>query len=196
MQRRGVHRPHPTSQPRDRGAGAARIGEVPLEELPDIDPRHMAPWSRRATGGGRPGFALDPRDRMHQERGCTRCNRKAENLAMKDRRRARRHQLLFHTTVVDAESDRTLGVLRDLSAEGMMIAAEDPLEEGQSYRLRIDLPVPVRGHQVIYTDSRVVWAHSRWLGFCHAGLSALGTDEEQQRTLSALIEEYELRLAE
>lgn len=115
---------------------------------------------------------------------------------MNERRHSRRHQLLFHATVYDADSGRALGLLRDLSADGLMIAGDQPLRVGREYRLRIDLPITVCGEQTLRTRSTVVWSRPAHLGYCHAGLSARGLDDGQACVLATLIDEYELRFAE
>ncbi len=113
-----------------------------------------------------------------------------------ERRKEERHQLMFHTRVVDADSGATLGQLIDLSPKGLMLASETALEEGQRHRLLIPLPVPFDGHSELRLWATVAWTASALHPSYHRnGFKSLELPTEQQHAFERLVDEYRLRAA-
>jgi len=61
---------------------------------------------------------------------------------MDDRRRLLRKYLIIYSRVFERTMGKLLGYLADLSEEGAMIIAEEPLTVGAVLSLRFDLPDP------------------------------------------------------
>lgn len=115
---------------------------------------------------------------------------------MQERRQEERHQLMFHTRVVDADSGATLGQLVDLSPKGLMVAAESALEQGRRHHLLIPLPVPFDGHSELRLSATVAWtAPALHPSYHRNGFKDLELPDEQQRAFERLVDEYRLRAA-
>lgn len=115
---------------------------------------------------------------------------------MAERRQSERYQLMFQASVVDDETDTTLGHLVDISITGLMLASETPLEIGRRYRLRIPLPVAFDGHSQLRARATAAWtAESLHPSFHRCGMRDLQLPPEQQRAFERLVDEYRLRAA-
>jgi hypothetical protein len=87
---------------------------------------------------------------------------------MEDRRREQRTTVNRTVTVEDAVYKEVLGVLTDISPQGLRISGEESLEVGDELRLRLLLPAPVFGKNAIIATAVCVWskydaASSQWL---------------------------------
>lgn len=76
-----------------------------------------------------------------------------------DRRSLRRRHLLFYLDVVDRKSGTVLGQLGDISMDGMLLIARDPLPRNEVYEIAIKLP-RMRGFSQDEIDMTV---ESRWI---------------------------------
>jgi len=61
-----------------------------------------------------------------------------------EQRKARRRHLIFNLEVTDEESGKVLGRLADLTKDGIMVVAREPLPTDRLYRLRITVPEGLR----------------------------------------------------
>jgi hypothetical protein len=87
---------------------------------------------------------------------------------MEERRREQRTTVTRTITVEDAVYKDILGVLTDLSPQGLRIFGADPIEVGDELRLRLSLPEPVFGKNAIIVTAVCVWskcdaASGQWL---------------------------------
>jgi hypothetical protein len=78
---------------------------------------------------------------------------------MSDARSSRRHHSLFHSRVVEATSGRLIGRTVDISDTGMRLIAESCPGPDQILDLRLELPKPVAGHDVVEFRGVVRWCH-------------------------------------
>lgn len=60
-------------------------------------------------------------------------------------------------SVIDKEINRPIGQLIDISAEGMRLLCQDPVEKGTILKLRIDLPEEVKGSDQLDVETRCLW---------------------------------------
>jgi len=72
------------------------------------------------------------------------------------RRRRRRH-LFYYLKVFDAQTGKLLGHLVDVTQEGLMLLADQPLDIGTPFRLRLQLPDELNGHADMVVEARSVW---------------------------------------
>ena len=56
------------------------------------------------------------------------------------RRNLERRHLIFYLSVYNDSDDRLMGYMVDISAGGLMLMSEQPLEPDQNLRLRVRLP--------------------------------------------------------
>jgi len=84
-----------------------------------------------------------------------------------------------------------MGHLMDISADGLMLLSDEPIEINEEYRLRMRLPKEVSG-----SDEIVIGAISRWCreddnpDFYVTGFQIQDMDEETEKILARLIEEF------
>jgi hypothetical protein len=78
---------------------------------------------------------------------------------MDDKRKIKRRYLLYYTRVYDASKQEQIGNLVDITPKGAMILGPDPLPEGQSLCLRIELSEDVSNKPHIELPAYVKWCH-------------------------------------
>jgi len=76
---------------------------------------------------------------------------------MKEKRRLKRRHLIFYLRVFNAETNQLLGYLVDLTPEGIMLMSEEPVEKGEKFKLRMDLPEEYSDRAKIEFDAESVW---------------------------------------
>jgi|GEM_PF-2302395 len=74
-----------------------------------------------------------------------------------DARRKDRIRLIYHLRVFDTRTGKPLGVLVDLTPEGMMLMADQQLPTGYSSTLHMDLPANVMDGGRLSFQGEVVW---------------------------------------
>jgi len=88
-------------------------------------------------------------------------------------------------------SSRVMGHLMDISADGLMLLSDGPIEVNEEYRLRMRLPKEVSG-----SDEIVFGAVSRWCrqddnpDFYVTGFQIQDMDDETRESVAHLIEEF------
>lgn len=114
---------------------------------------------------------------------------------MDDRRRLPRKYLLIYSRVFERTLGKLLGYLSDLSEEGAMIIAEEPLAVGETLSLRFDLPDPkIFETHNLYLNAQV----ARCGGDISPNLYDIGfkfqdVTPEQKVVIQKMMEVYEFR---
>ena len=76
---------------------------------------------------------------------------------MDDKRVLKRRQTTFYMDVFDAEAEKPIGKLTDISSGGIMITGKNPVKTDRDYRLSLDLPSAIDGEKRIAFKARSVW---------------------------------------
>lgn len=76
---------------------------------------------------------------------------------MTERRKFKRRYLMYYSRVFNLKTGQVLGYLVDLTPEGIMILSEEPIEIGQIYRLRMDLPEGLTAKTSLDFAARSIW---------------------------------------
>jgi hypothetical protein len=76
---------------------------------------------------------------------------------MDDKRVLKRRQTTFYMEVMDAEADKPIGKLTDITSSGIMITGKDPVKTDSEYRLSLDLPNALDGEKRITFKARSIW---------------------------------------
>lgn len=112
---------------------------------------------------------------------------------MEERRRLPRKYLIIYSRVFEQSLGKLLGYLSDLSEQGAMIIAEEPLEVNDVLSLRLDLPDPKIFHaRNLNITARV--AHCTVdisPAFYDIGLEFLEVTPEQKIILQSMMDVYE-----
>ena len=64
---------------------------------------------------------------------------------MNERRLLKRRHLIYYLSVEDIDTDRALGHLVDVTADGIMLMSPEPIQAGQVFRLRMTIPTEADG---------------------------------------------------
>ncbi len=59
---------------------------------------------------------------------------------------------------LDANSGRVIGRVVDITADGLLLMSESPLNAGQQMRIRVILPVMVNNRTDVEMDVEIVWS--------------------------------------
>lgn len=108
-----------------------------------------------------------------------------------EQRQATRRHLVFYLRIFDGMSSRVMGHLMDISADGLMLLSDGPIEVNGEYRLRMRLPKEVSGSNEI-----VFGAVSRWCrqddnpDFYVTGFKIQDMDDGTRESVSRLVEEF------
>ena len=76
---------------------------------------------------------------------------------MSERRRLSRRHILYYSRVFDRITGVFLGYLGNMNEGGLMIISESPLEIGQKFLLRIDLPEGIYELPGLDLEAESVW---------------------------------------
>ena len=96
-----------------------------------------------------------------------------ENNDISNLRKYQRHDIRQSIIVIDTMSGQQVGVLANISEEGLMIAAPSALDTETIYQLRLLLPNKISGADIIDVGVDCLWTHGHesnvnmfWSG-CH-----------------------------
>lgn len=114
---------------------------------------------------------------------------------MDERRKIPRKYLMVYSRVFDRETGKVLGHLSDLNLMGAMIISDDPMIEGETLSLRLDLPDP----PLFTTDHLNLRARVAWCqpdidpAFYNIGFQFGTITAEQTKIIEEMVEVYEFR---
>ncbi len=107
---------------------------------------------------------------------------------MKDRRCLRRYETEDYFPVVERGTDRIVGRLANLSAEGAMLITEEPVKKRDILKLTLRLPQPVLGHDSIDFDAECRWCRKgKNSDFYESGYLLKNVPVENQTTIMCLV---------
>jgi c-di-GMP-binding flagellar brake protein YcgR len=78
---------------------------------------------------------------------------------MKNKRQIARQNSLYHSKVVEVKTGRLIGRTVDISDTGMRLVSDSKPESDGILDLRLELPKPVNGKQVIEFKAAVRWVN-------------------------------------
>lgn len=110
---------------------------------------------------------------------------------MIERRKLPRRHLMFHLRVFDTVSGRYIGNLFDISHDGVMIVADEPLAVGKRYSLEMRLPIEIYGRGRVAFAAATAWVRNDvQQGLYDIGLGYLEMEDTDRDALEHLIAEY------
>ncbi len=111
-----------------------------------------------------------------------------------EQRLSERVNLMLHTQIIDCATERSIGVLSDISLHGMRIVGERGIPPGDKLLLRLPLPVEDdSGASEIVFSCQSRWSYRDPAIDCfHSGLQMEAIDENQMSLLQSLIEEFRI----
>jgi c-di-GMP-binding flagellar brake protein YcgR len=109
---------------------------------------------------------------------------------MKETRHLKRIHVISYLKIQEKSTDKELGRVVDMTAEGMGLYSQDPLETNSMVKLKLMLPSLSKNTQEIAFDAQVVWcAEADHPGFYDSGIKLLNVPQEDLEILENFIEE-------
>lgn len=75
-----------------------------------------------------------------------------------EKRKETRRRTIHFMKVYDQNSGELTGQLDNITSNGMRLLSAEPLEVGETYRFRIDLPESLPGDDTMTVMARAVWS--------------------------------------
>ncbi|WP_018719371.1 PilZ domain-containing protein [Arhodomonas aquaeolei] len=112
---------------------------------------------------------------------------------MRDARRRPRDVVGQFFPIHHRETGELVGYLTDVSVDGGMLEAHEPLDSGEVYPLELALETPVEGTDRIAFDARCVWTRKeRNAVFHRVGFELVSDDDTVRQQLRAVAEHFRL----
>lgn len=113
---------------------------------------------------------------------------------MQNRRKTKRRYLLYFVRVINADTRQQIGNLVDITPQGAMIVGQEPIPEGQSIRLRLELTSEVADKPFLEFPTRSKWCHPDFEPSLHiTGFEILELTLEDTRIIQKIIETFGFR---
>jgi hypothetical protein len=80
---------------------------------------------------------------------------------MAEYRRLKRRQLLCYPEVLDMNTNKPIGRLGDITAEGAMLMTEKPIQKGEIVCMRVVFPSEVLGKKQVNLIGQCAWCKRR-----------------------------------
>jgi hypothetical protein len=113
---------------------------------------------------------------------------------MHERRRLSRRHILFYSRVFDRKTGVFLGYLENLTASGLMIISEKPIDVDQSFLLRINLPEDIYSKPFLNFEAESVWCRQDIdPNFCNTGFKLIDISNEDKDIIKQLVKDYGYR---
>ena len=106
---------------------------------------------------------------------------------MQEKRKSRRINLVDPPVIYDAHSDKLLGTMADISADGFKIITYNQMEQGQDYLLRINLPEENGDGRDVVVKVNVKWCNTGLNKFFIAGCVITKIEAKGRLDLSTLM---------
>ncbi len=73
-------------------------------------------------------------------------------------RRLQRRHLIYYLEVYDEDSGQLLGHLVDITTEGVKLISKSPIENGRTFRLRMQLPETFFAEKELRFSAKSLWS--------------------------------------
>ncbi len=119
--------------------------------------------------------------------------RKVKKPKRVDKRKVQRWHLVFYLRVFDGISNRIVGHLVDISAKGMMLVGDAPIEKNQVLALRVRLPKEQDGRREILFEATCRWCRQDANpDFYIAGFRLTAMSPDLQEHLKQLVADFSI----
>ena len=108
-----------------------------------------------------------------------------------EKRRLERIRLTISLPVLEKESEKIIGSLEDINAQGVRLTCDEELKAGEKYSLSMELPAELDEGQTVSFNAECMWCTiDDTINVYHAGLQFQDADGEKNRIIGRLIERY------
>jgi hypothetical protein len=116
------------------------------------------------------------------------------SLPMKEKRKTRRRYLLYYMRVYDVGTKRQIGNLVDITPQGAMIVSEDPIEDGKTLQIRMELTSDVSDHPFMEFSARSKWCEPDINpDMYNIGLEITEISPEDIKTIRRIVKQFSFR---
>ena len=111
---------------------------------------------------------------------------------MPEKRKFSRVHLIHYLRMFDRKTGELIGNLVDLTAEGLQLISETPLEPGKILEIRMEFPEDLDGRQEMQINAEVVWCdHQLDPDLFSVGCRLLPVTPSQLTIIRELIDNYQ-----
>jgi hypothetical protein len=111
---------------------------------------------------------------------------------MPEKRKFNRVHLIHYLRVFDRKTNELIGNLVDLTAEGVQLITEKPMENGKLLELRMEFPEDVDGERQMLLNAETVWCnHELDPDLFSIGCKLLPVTPTQVTIIRDLIDNYQ-----
>ena len=113
---------------------------------------------------------------------------------MEERRKLKRQHIMFYSRVFDRKTGMFLGYLGDMTVEGMMLINDKPMNAGERFLLRIDLPEDMYAQSVLNFEAESIWCQPDVdPNFYNTGFQLLGISQDDAKLIEQIVRDYGIR---
>ena len=111
-----------------------------------------------------------------------------------ERRELKRRHIMFYSRVFSRRTGEFIGYLGNLTAKGLMIICDHPIETGQEYSLRIDLPEDIYQRAILAFEANCIWCEEDIdPNFYNAGFQLLDISDADCELVERIVADYGFR---
>jgi hypothetical protein len=108
-----------------------------------------------------------------------------------EKRELKRAHLIYYLRVFDRNTEKLLGHLVDLTPKGVMLVSEEPIAVGETFKVRMMLPITVFGKNRIDFEAESLWSTNDINpDFYDTGFRLTGLDPADEELIQSLVKEY------
>ncbi len=113
---------------------------------------------------------------------------------MQERRKAKRHTLIYYMRAFDVRTRNLLGYLVDIAEKGAMLLCDDPVPVGETFRIKLELTEDIANKPFLEMTARSIWCHPDIdPHFYNAGFEIIEIAPEGKEVIDRIIDTYGLQ---
>ena len=113
---------------------------------------------------------------------------------MKERRKTKRHTLIYYMRAFDVRTRNLIGYLVDITPQGIMLLCDDPTPTDQPFRLKLELTEDISDKPFLELGVQSIWCHPDIdPHFYNTGFKIVEIAPEDSETVSRIIDTYGLQ---
>jgi len=111
---------------------------------------------------------------------------------MPERRHTQRKKFGFYMRVLDDETEKTVGHLMEVSADGFRLETSLPLPLEKEYHLHMELTPDISDKLFMFFAGKVKWCKPDTVmpNLCHVGFQMTSISEHDREIYQRLLEKY------
>ena len=111
-----------------------------------------------------------------------------------NKRQLKRIHLIYYLRIFDNNSGKNIGHLVDITTQGIMMISEKPIQAGQDFSMRMQLPAVITGREEIEFPAHCLWCKKDINpDFYVSGFKINTITPQEAKTITALINAYSFK---